>query len=87
MLIQFIEDLSDRQLEKHLKDSLSAKLFCGFKLKDETPDFTCFSKLRKRTGTKRLADLFNSVRLSMQEAGHMLLMLKDLNMFATQALF
>lgn len=29
MVVQFMNDLSDRQLEAHLRDSLSAKLFAG----------------------------------------------------------
>ncbi len=30
LLLQFMDDLSDRQLELALTDSLAAKLFCGF---------------------------------------------------------
>jgi IS5 family transposase len=38
LLVQAIQDLSDRQLEVHLRDSLSVKLFCGFGLTQATPD-------------------------------------------------
>lgn len=70
LFIQFYEDLSDRELERHLKDSLSAKLFCGFELTEKTPDFTYFYTLRKRIGTSRLSKLFNSIRESMKKAGY-----------------
>ena len=63
MLVQGVEDLSDRELENHLKDSLSAKLFCGFSLSDTTPDHSYFGKLRDRIGTRRLAKLFSAVRM------------------------
>lgn len=71
LLIQATEDLSDRQLEAHLRDSLSAKLFCGFTLTQSTPDHSYFSTLRDRIGTKRLAKLFSRIRSSLKEAGLM----------------
>lgn len=69
LLIQALEDLSDRQLESKLKDSLAAKLFCGFALKDQTPDHSYFCVLRERIGTKRLAQLFADLRRSLKQAG------------------
>ena len=69
LLIQAIEDLSDRQLEIRLKDSLATKLFCGFGLKGATPDFSYFSVLRERIGRKRLAKLFAHIRHSLKKAG------------------
>ena len=69
LLVQAIEDLSDRQLEQKLKDSLAAKLFCGFTLTEHTPDYSYFSVLRERIGTKRLATLFAELRRSLKQAG------------------
>jgi IS5 family transposase len=69
LLLQAIEDLSDRQLEAKLQDSLAAKLFCGFGLKEQTPDFSYFSVLRDRIGTTRLAELFACIRESLKKAG------------------
>ncbi|MCB0336798.1 MAG: transposase, partial [Bdellovibrionales bacterium] len=34
LLLQFMNDLSDRELEEYFKDSLAGKLFCGFELMD-----------------------------------------------------
>lgn len=69
LLLQWIEDLSDRELERFLEENLAAKLFCGFSLTDPTPDFSTFSLARSRIGTEGLADLFNSVRDSLRSAG------------------
>jgi len=69
LLVQVTEDLSDRQLEAHLQDSLSAKLFCGFGLTETTPDHSYFHSLRERIGTKRLARLFSEIRKALKKAG------------------
>lgn len=61
LLVQFWEDYSDRQMEKAVKENLAVRWFCGFMLTEETPDHSYFGKLRKRLGTKRIADLFNRV--------------------------
>lgn len=42
LLLQFIEDLSDRELERFLKENLAGKYFCGFALKDDTLDHSYF---------------------------------------------
>ena len=58
LLLQFMEDLSDRELEKFLQENIPAKLFCGFVFTDPTPHFTLFSKIR----TSRLSEMFRKVR-------------------------
>jgi len=67
LLIQFWEDYSDRQMEKALKENIAIRWFCGFALLAETPDHTYFCKLRKRLGTKNIADSFNSVNARLRE--------------------
>ena len=44
LLLQYIEDLSDRQAERFLRENLAAKLFCGFELLTATPEFSYFSR-------------------------------------------
>jgi IS5 family transposase len=61
MLVQFWEDLSDREMERALRENLVFKWFCGFGLKDQTPDHSYFGRLRSRLGTERVAKLFNQV--------------------------
>ena len=33
MLIQYMEDLSDREMERYLQENLAAKYFCGFSMR------------------------------------------------------
>jgi IS5 family transposase len=67
LMIQFYEDLSDRQVENALKENVAMKWFCGFGLMEDTPDHSYFGKLRRRIGTKRLAELFNRVNAELRE--------------------
>ena len=48
LLLQFMEDLSDRELQKFLEENTSAKWFCGFTLNAHTPEHTLFTKVRKK---------------------------------------
>jgi IS5 family transposase len=61
LLVQFWENYSDREMEKVLEENVAVKWFCGFGLTEKTPDHSYFGKLRKRLGTKNIADIFNSV--------------------------
>ena len=69
LLLQWMEELSDRELERFLQENLAGKLFCGFELTEDTPDFSTFSTLRDRFGAKGVADFFNSVRQCLEDAG------------------
>lgn len=69
ILLQFWEDLSDRQIERALEENIAMKWLCGFKLSEKTPDHSYFGKLRKRLGTKHLKDLFDRVNELMEKAG------------------
>lgn len=71
LLLQFLEDLSDRELERFLKENNSAKWFCAFGLTEKTPDYTVFSKLRDRIGTKLLSELFANLRNQLRSNGYM----------------
>ena len=69
MMLQFWEDYSDRQMEAAVRENFAIRWFCGFSLTEKTPDHTYFCKLRKRTGTKRLADMFNFINSELQRKG------------------
>ena len=69
LLIQFWENYSDREMEKAVRENLAIRWFCGFGLTEHTPDYSYFSKLRKRIGTKRIADLFNEVNATLESRG------------------
>ena len=71
LLYQFMEDLSDRQLEEALKTNCVAKWFCEFGLADKTPDHSLFGEVRKRIGTKKLSKLFAIMKEQLREQGYM----------------
>lgn len=71
LLIQFTEDLSDRELERYLSDTNSAKWFCGFGLVERTPNYRVFTNARRRLGTNRLSKIFNILKDQLRQQGFM----------------
>ena len=70
-LLQYLEDLSDRDLERFMQENTAAKWFCGFPLTARTPDHTVFCKFRRRLGSKRLSDVFTVLREQLKSRGVM----------------
>jgi transposase, IS5 family len=71
LLLQFLEDLSDRELEVFLQENMAGKWFCGFSLTEQTPDHTVFTRARKRIGTSLLSKLFSQLRGQLKAQGYM----------------
>lgn len=71
LLLQFMEDLSDREAERFIVENNAAKWFCGFNLLEKTPDHSIFCRARKRIGTQRLSKLFARIRDQLAERGYM----------------
>jgi IS5 family transposase len=69
LILQWMEDLSDRELERYLQENNAAKLFCSFSLTEKTPDHCYFSELRRKIGTEKLAKLFNKFGDKLREKG------------------
>jgi transposase, IS5 family len=69
LVVQWMEDLSDRELERFLEENLAGKLFCGFSLHEPTPDYSTFCTFRSRIGTQGLGELFREIRQSLEQAG------------------
>lgn len=69
LLLQFMEDYSDRQMEAALRENIAVKWFCGYELSDGTPDHSYFGKLRKRLGNDNVAEIFNQVLKQLQARG------------------
>src|SRR5215218_8199905 len=69
LLLQFLEDLSDRELEVFLQENNAGKWFCGFLLNEDTPDHTVFSKARKKIGTDLLSKIFETLRNQLKSEG------------------
>lgn len=71
LLVQFMEDLSDRELARYLEENLAAKWRCGFTLSEPTPDYSLFTRVRTRIGPTRLSQLFAPMRAHLKAAGLM----------------
>lgn len=71
LLLQFMEDLSDRELERMLQENNSAKWFCDFTLSERTPNFSVFSRIRSKIGTNKLSKIFSLLRNQLRNKGFM----------------
>ena len=69
LVLQFMEDLSDREMERYLSENLAAKWFVDCGLDSNTPDHSYFGDFRGRLGTKGLMDVFSQVRASLKTMG------------------
>lgn len=69
LVIQWLEDYSDREMERSLQENLAVKWFCGFDLTDATPDHSFFGKFRDRLGTKNLGDIFQQLNDHFRKVG------------------
>ena len=70
LLVQAMEDLSDRELAIYLQENIAVKWFCGFNLKEKTPDYSVFSKVRRKLGTKLLSDILQEIKDHLKQQGH-----------------
>ena len=71
LLLQFMENISDRELEKFIQENTAARWFCGFNLRDKTPDHTVFCVMRKKIGTNLLSKIFANLRDQLKTQGFM----------------
>ena len=69
LVLQFLEDISDRETERFLRENNSAKWFCELGLTEETPHHSYFGDFRKRLGTKNIMAVFQRVRESLKAMG------------------
>ena len=71
LILQFIEDLSDREMERFIGENIAAKWFAGFGMSEATPTYSTFCKFRKLVGTKNMSNLFEAVNAQLKEKGMM----------------
>ena len=69
LMLQFMHDLSDREMERFICDNAAARRFRGFGMQERAPDHSRFCKFRSRLGTKGLMDVFAVMRESTKEPG------------------
>lgn len=70
LLIQHLEDLSDRELSRYLKENNASKWFCQFRLTAITPDHTVFTRARKKIGANLLSKIFAEIRDNLKQQGY-----------------
>ena len=70
LLLQLMQELSDRAMQKFLEENRAAKYFCGFNMQEKTPHFTLFTKVPEPIGTHGLAKLLAKVRDSLKKQGY-----------------
>ncbi len=71
LLLQFMENLSDRELERYMQENNAGKWFCDFSLSEKTPDYTAFCKIRSKIGPSLLSKIFNNLRKQLKSQGYM----------------
>lgn len=71
LLLQFMEDVSDREMERFMRENNAAKWFCGFGLMEKTPDHSYFGSFRKKLGTSRLMEIFAIIRKTLKQQGYL----------------
>ena len=71
LILQFIENLSDRQFQRFMEENNAGKWFCDFGILEETPTYSTICKFRNKLGVDEIEKLFNACREQLQEKGHM----------------
>ena len=61
LFLQFLYDLSDREIGAEITDRMSFKWFLGIPVDEPVPDFSVLSVFRDRLGPERFAKIFNQV--------------------------
>lgn len=70
-LLQHLEDLSDRQMERFMRENNAGKWFCDFGIMDKTPNYTVLCRFRQRLGTSKLSEIFSMFRDQLKVHGLM----------------
>ena len=71
LIMQFIEDLSDREFERFIAENNACKWFCDFALTEKTPDYSTISKFRNKLGCKKISIIFDDVKRQLKAKGYM----------------
>jgi len=69
LAVQFLEDFSDREMERAISENMAIRWFCGYELTEETPDHSFFGKFRERLGTKNIGKIFKTINDELKHKG------------------
>ena len=70
LLLQFMEDLSDRELERYIRENNAARWFCDFSLTETTPNYSVYCKTRAKIGLEQLSEIFELLRNQLKVQGY-----------------
>ena len=71
LILQFMEDLSDRLFDRFIAENNVGKWFCGFTLLEKTPDYTTICKFRNMLGQEKIQLVFDELKRQLKEQGYM----------------
>ena len=69
IVLQFLTDLSDRQLEEAVRDRISWRWFVGLDPLENPPDHTAYCRFRDRLGPETIKKLFDDIVEQAAEKG------------------
>lgn len=69
LIVQYLQDISDREMEDLLLDSLRTKYFCKYDLEEKVPDHSHLSRFRKRLGVETVQSIFNQINDQLNRIG------------------
>lgn len=69
LFLQFLENRSDREMQRYLEENIAAKYFCNFGLIEQTPDHSYFGKFRERVGVFQLSNIFKTMVKALKKQG------------------
>ena len=69
VFLQFLYDLSDREVEDQINLHLACKWFAGLQPEETAPDHSTISRFRSRLGAEKFQEIFNEIIQRAREAG------------------
>ena len=66
LILQFMEDLSDREFERFIAENNTGKWFVDFGIGEKTPDYSTLCKFRNAIGCGEVSKIFAEVKGQMQ---------------------
>ena len=69
VFLQFLYDLSDREIEERVNLHLADKWFAGLGPEERAPDHSTLCRFRSRLGPEKFQQIFNQIVLQAREAG------------------
>ena len=69
VFLQFLYDLSDREIEEQVNLHLACKWFAGLQPEEAAPDHSTLCRFRSRLGPEKFQEIFNQIITQARQAG------------------